>query len=39
MDNKIAELKPADIATISEAENKLNQNRDNKVALVAYNTK
>lgn len=39
MDNKIAELKPADIATISETEKKLNQDRDIKVALVAYNTK
>ena len=39
MNKDIAKLSPADIAAISDTEQKLNKNRDTKIALVAYNTK
>lgn len=39
MESKLAALKPEDLAMISEAEKKLNENRSDKLALIAYSTK
>ena len=39
MESKLAELKPEDLAAISKTEDKLNENRKDKLALIAYCTK